>query len=130
MRHAEKFRIDERGAVLPLVLAVTLVAFLLIAAGALHAVNHRKNQFLEWEMLRAQYAAESGIAVVQNRLLENREWNGAMTMTWDGIRVRTVVEKRDSRGLHLRSVGQNSVVKQTIRVVLDPETLEVIRWER
>lgn len=129
MRHAG-FRMDERGAALPLVLAVTLVAFLLIAAGALHAVNHRRHQFLEWEMLRAQYAAESGIAVVQARLREEPEWTGTMTMTWDGIRVRTVVEGRTPDGIRLRSVGRNSGVKQTIRVELDPETLAVKRWER
>ncbi|MEW9033602.1 MAG: hypothetical protein AB2404_12910 [Planifilum fimeticola] len=121
---------DERGAALPLVLAVTLLVFLLIAAGALHAVNHRRHQFLDWEMLRAQYAAEAGIAVVQERLMEDPEWTGAMTMTWDGIRVRTVVEERASDGIRLRSVGRTSVVKQTIRVELDPETLAVKRWER
>jgi hypothetical protein len=129
MRHGG-FRMDERGAALPLVLAVTLLVFLLIAAGALHAVNHRRHQFLDWEMLRAQYAAEAGIAVVQERLMEDPEWTGAMTMTWDGIRVRTVVEERASDGIRLRSVGRTSVVKQTIRVELDPETLAVKRWER
>jgi Tfp pilus assembly protein PilX len=129
MRHAGS-RLDERGAALPLVLAVTLLVFLLIAAGALHAVNHRRHQLLDWEMLRAQYAAEAGIAVVQARLREDPEWTGAMTMTWDGIRVRTVVEGRTSDGIRLRSVGRTSGVKQTIRVALDPETLAVKRWER
>jgi Tfp pilus assembly protein PilX len=129
MRHAGS-RLDERGAALPLVLAVTLLVFLLIAAGALHAVNHRRHQLLDWEMLRAQYAAEAGIAVVQARLREDPEWTGAMSMTWDGIRVRTVVEGRTSDGILLRSVGRTSGVKQTIRVALDPETLAVKRWER
>ncbi|MGB0089828.1 hypothetical protein SAMN04488025_10258 [Planifilum fulgidum] len=129
MRHAGS-RLDERGAALPLVLAVTLLVFLLIAAGALHAVNHRRHQLLDWEMLRAQYAAEAGIAVVQARLREDPEWTGAMSMTWDGIRVRTVVEGRTSDGIRLRSVGRTPGVKQTIRVALDPETLAVKRWER
>lgn len=130
MRHAGGFRKDERGAALPLVLAVTMMIFLLIAAGALHTVNNRRHQFLEWEMLRAQYAAESGIAVVQERLRKRPDWRGTMTMTWDGITVRTVVEDRESGGIRLRSVGRRSGVKQTIRVILDPETLEVKRWER
>ncbi len=129
MRHAGS-RLDERGAALPLVLAVTLLVFLLIAAGALHAVNHRRHQLLDWEMLRAQYAAEAGIAVVQARLREDPDWTGAMSMTWDVIRVRTVVEGRTSDGIRLRSVGRTSGVKQTIRVALDPETLAVKRWER
>lgn len=130
MKKAGEIRKDERGAALPLVLAVAALVFLLVAAGALHTVNHRYHQRLEWEMIRAQYAAESGIAVVQERLKEHPEWTGTMTMTWDGIRVRTVVEDRGSEGIRLRSVGRNSAVKQTIRVVLDPETLEVKRWER
>lgn len=124
------FRKDERGAALPLVLAVSTMIFLLIAAGALHTVNNRRHQSLEWEMLRAQYAAESGIAVVQERLRKRPGWRGAMTMTWDGITVRTVVEGQGSDGLRLRSVGRKSSVKQTIRVILDPETLAVKRWER
>src|SRR5690606_25435421 len=97
---------------------------------ALPIFNHRRHQLLDWEMLRAQYAAEAGIAVVQARLREDPEWTGAMSMTWDGIRVRTVVEGRTSDGIRLRSVGRTSGVKQTIRVALDPETLAVKRWER
>lgn len=130
MRRNRGFWKGERGAALPIVLAVTAMVFLLIAAGALHTVNHRRHQFLEWEMLRAQYAAESGIAMAQQRLRERPDWNGTVTMTWDGITVRTVVEERKSDRIRLRSVGRNAGVRQTIRVTLDPDSLEVRRWER
>lgn len=121
---------DDRGVALPLVLAVSLMVFMLIATGWIHFVNNRQNHRLEWEALRAQYAAESGIAMVQQRLRERPGWRGAMTMTWDGVEVRTVVEGHGPDGIRLRSVGRVSGVKQTIRVEMDPATLKVRRWER
>lgn len=122
---------DERGMALPLVTAISLIVFLFLFTSLAHTVYSGESTALEWEMMRAQYAAESGIARIQERLRERSGWRGTLQTKVNGAKVITAIEGEDRRGIRVVSIGMmDRGVKQTIRVVLDPITYEMKEWAR
>ncbi len=122
---------DEKGMALPLVTAISIVIFLFLFTTLSHTVYSRESASIEWDMMRAQYAAESGIAALQHRLRVQPDWRGTVQITINDAKVVTKTEGNDHKGIHVTSIGfMDRGVKQSVRVVLDPVTYEIREWSR
>ncbi|MDR6224937.1 hypothetical protein [Desmospora profundinema] len=119
---------DERGIALPLVLGVMVLVFLLVTATLSQSLQARHSTVTDWQMLRAQYAAESGIARMQEKICQQEQF-GTITTQLNGMEVVTQSVIRGGEGVII-STAEGQGVKQTIRVWLDRKTCTVIRWER
>ncbi|PTM59349.1 hypothetical protein [Desmospora activa] len=119
---------DERGMALPLVLGVTVLVFLLVTAVLSQSMQARHSHVTDWRIIRAQYAAESGIALMQAQACEEESFS-AITTQENGMAV-TTQSQRESGEIVITSVAEGQGVKQTVRVRLDMETCQVVRWER
>ncbi|MBA4493273.1 hypothetical protein ACFO25_06635 [Paenactinomyces guangxiensis] len=124
-------RRDERGMALPVVVAVLTILFILVSFLVSQSVYSRQAQNLYWERMRAQYAAESGIALIQQRL--EREPNRIKSDVFqiNGLKVTTEILKPENSYIQVRATASGRFgVKQTIQAEIDPHTLAVIRWIR
>lgn len=122
---------DEQGMALPIVIAVSTILSILLTLLVSQAVRHQQTENLFWERMRAQYAAESGIADMQYRLEHGQDRMDTMVIRLDDIEVQTQILNKDADKIHLQSTASSRYgVKQTIQVYLAPKTLEVIRWFR
>lgn len=116
---------QERGFALPIVVAVMMilvfVSFFLLS----QLVRHRQTTHLINETITAQYVAESGIALMQQRLKRYPELDQDFFYQWKQFYVRIKLMKRDQMiELESQAVGKNGV-RQTVRVKLDPHTLAI-----
>lgn len=126
-----RWRLNEKGMALPLVTAISIVLFLFLFTTLAHTVYSRESASLEWEMARAQYAAESGIAILQHRLRVQPDWRGTLQVTINDSNVVTKIEGNDYQGIHVTSIGfMDRGVKQTVHVILDPTTYKIREWSR
>ncbi|QKG84845.1 hypothetical protein GXN76_10440 [Kroppenstedtia pulmonis] len=121
---------DQRGLVLPMVLAVMILVFMLVTAAVSQAVSHRQAASGEWEMIQAQYAAESGIARMQQKLRSDPGWSGTLVTRINGMKASTTIVKKRSRMIQIRSVAKGKRVRQTVTVELDSQTLQIEKWTR
>lgn len=121
---------DQRGLVLPMVLAVMILVFMLITAAVSQAVSHRQAASGEWEMIQAQYAAESGIARMQQKLRRDPGWSGTLVTRINGMKASTAIIKKQNPLIQIRSVAKGERVRQTVTVELDSETFEIKTWTR
>lgn len=122
---------DEKGMALPLVTAISIVIFLFLFTTLSHTVYSRESASIEWDMMRAQYAAESGIASLQHRLRVHPDWRGTVQITINNTKVVAKIEGDDHKGIHVTSIGFiDRGIKQSVRVVLDPVTFEIREWSR
>lgn len=119
---------DERGMALPLVLGVTVLVFILVTAVLSQSLQARHSHVTDWRMIRAQYAAESGIAAMQ---VESCEEGGStvMTMQLNGMEVHTRSRSEGGEAV-ITSTAEGQGVRQTVQVRVDPETCRVTQWER
>jgi hypothetical protein len=120
----------EQGFALPLVMAVSVILFL---AGTLliHQVqSSRLAEQLYGEQLRVQYAAEGGIAMMQQQLHDTAS-PSTIQLQIDGIKVRTEVITKDANYIHVRSTAKARWgVQQTIQVQLAVQDLAIVHWFR
>lgn len=121
---------DEQGMVLPLVSAMSIIIFILVSLLIAESLRSRQTENLYWEKLRTQYAAESGITLMQQRLSQ-REQSGEHQYEIDGMKVFVKVVARDPNKIHLQATALGSLgVKQTVQVYLSPQTLAIQQWFR
>ncbi|OYD07746.1 hypothetical protein [Paludifilum halophilum] len=102
-----------------MVLAVMILVFLLVTVAVSQSVRTHHAAMGEWEMIRAQYAAESGIARVQQKLHSDPSWSGRLTTRMNGMKATTTIVERHDGNIRLRSVAEGKRVKQTVRVELE-----------
>ncbi|GGA31542.1 hypothetical protein GCM10007416_00070 [Kroppenstedtia guangzhouensis] len=120
---------DERGIALPFVLAVTLLAFLLMTATLTSYTHSLKGAQMELNRLRAQYAAESGIARMQQKVCTDPAWHHPLSTPMNGMKTATRVEGTGGGIVRIRSVAKGEGVRQTITVEMDRKSCQVVRWE-
>ncbi|SEN06545.1 hypothetical protein [Lihuaxuella thermophila] len=122
---------DERGIALPMVMAVSVILFILITLFVSQTVRGMHTGRLYGERMRVQYAAESGIAWMQHKLRYQPDHRDTGLVRVDDVKVHARVLGKDSSEIYIESTAYGRFgVKQTIRVWLDPETLAVTRWVR
>ncbi|MFC4076621.1 hypothetical protein [Salinithrix halophila] len=121
---------DQRGIALPFVLAVSVLLFILLTAALSQLFRSGHTVSAEWKTLRAQYAAESGLARIQNHLCTSRKNITPITTRINGIQAKTQVEGRARNAIRLVSVARGRGIKQTIRVEVDRETCQIREWSR
>ncbi|TCS94703.1 hypothetical protein [Hazenella coriacea] len=122
---------DEEGMVLPIVSAVSIIIFILVSLLIAESIRSRQTENLYWEKLRVQYAAESGIALMQQRLSKSQDRSSEVEYQVDGLKVHVKVKARDSDQIHLQATAFGSLgVKQTVQVYLSPRTLAIQKWFR
>ncbi|MFD1426790.1 Tfp pilus assembly protein PilX [Kroppenstedtia sanguinis] len=119
---------DERGIALPFVLAVTVLAFLLTTAALTSYTYSFKGIQMEMKRVRAQYAAESGIARMQQKVCDDPAWNQSLSTPMNGMKTETRIEGTGGNRVRIHSVAKGKKVRQTIRVEVEPKTCEVLRW--
>jgi Tfp pilus assembly protein PilX len=119
---------DERGFALPLVLGVMILVFLLVTALLSQSLQARHSTMTDWQMLRAQYAAESGVARMQETLCQQERLQ-PLTTRMNGMEVNTNGVVRNGVAV-ISSTASGRGVKQSVRVWVDQRTCTVIRWER
>lgn len=120
---------DERGIALPFVLAVTVLAFLLTTAALSGYSRSLQSAEMEEKRMQAQYAAESGVARMQQKRCEDSGWQRPLSTRMNGVQTETRVEERGGGKVRIRSVARGEEVKQTVTVEMDPKTCKVIHWE-
>jgi type II secretory pathway pseudopilin PulG len=121
-------RVTERGFALPIVVAVLMILVFMSFFLLSQLVRHRQTTQLTSELLTAQYAAESGIAFMQQRLQQQPELQQDHLYHWGDYYVTTRLTARGEYiELESRAVGKRGV-RQTIRVKLDPKTLAIREW--
>ncbi|SFJ07127.1 hypothetical protein [Thermoflavimicrobium dichotomicum] len=122
----------ERGIALPTVLAISFLLFVLFTAMIGQIVRSQQAHRLYVEAVRAQYAAESGIAWRQLRLSKKNNDIHMEEREIDRIRVLTQVKRVNQ--LNQWQISATAFarygVSQTITVYLDENTLEILRWVR
>jgi hypothetical protein len=124
-------RSRQSGFALPMVLAVTMMLFLLLTAAVSSLADNRDDTMWQWEMTQAQYAAETGIACVQSMLAEHRTVQGTLSFIWDGTKVRVRSQPGPSGYWNVTAVGERrSGIVQTVRAVLEPRRWTIVRWGR
>jgi hypothetical protein len=121
---------EERGFALPIVMMASVLLFL---AGTLLIYQIKSSRFSEQlyeEQVRAQYAAESGIAMMQQQWDENTSLS-AIQFQIDGINVKTEVVTKDETVIQVRSVANARWgVQQTIQVKFAVEDGTIVQWFR
>lgn len=118
----------ENGFALPMVVFVLMIAVFICFFLVSQFVRHRQSAMLTAEMLHAQYAAESGIALMQHQLRQNPNNNQPISFQQRSLFVFTkVVHHGPSIEIVSKSVGRYGV-RQTIRVTIDPKTLAIREW--
>jgi Tfp pilus assembly protein PilX len=125
-------RKNEQGMILPIVLAVSILLFILFTSFLSQMARSHQVKKLYIESSRAQYAAESGIAWRQAQLARNsQDLKVAYTKT-DDIRVKTEVTYLEN--VHSFQVKATAFarygVNQTVIALLEPDTLEILRVMR
>lgn len=118
----------ERGFALPIVVAIFMLlvvtSFFLLSA----LVRHHQINRLQSETLQAQYAAESGIALMQQRLKKYPTQQQPLYYQWDDYYVTTKLVKSDTQiEIQSQALGKRGI-RQTIFVKLDPTTLAIREW--
>lgn len=120
---------DERGIALPFVLAVTVLAFLLTTAALSGYSRSLQSVEMEEKRMRAQYAAESGIARMQQKRCENPGWQRSLSTPMNGVQTETRVEERRGGRVRIHSVAKGEEVQQSVTVEMDSKTCKVLHWD-
>ncbi|MFD1436015.1 hypothetical protein ACFQ5F_14030 [Kroppenstedtia eburnea] len=120
---------NERGIALPFVLAVTVLAFLLTTAALAGYSHSLQGAQMEQKRVRAQYAAESGIARMQQKVCDDPAWNQSLSTPMNGMKTETRIEGTSGGRVRIHSVAEGEGVRQTIRVEVDRKSCQVVRWE-
>ncbi|PTX65027.1 hypothetical protein C8P63_101251 [Melghirimyces profundicolus] len=126
---AKAVALDESGLALPLALAVTVLAFLLATAALSAYSRFLETAELDWKETRAEYAAESGVARMRQKVCRDLTWRRPLATPMNGIQTRTTVETTGKGTLEIRSVARGEGVKQTITAEVDSATCSILRWE-
>ncbi|SMO49327.1 hypothetical protein [Melghirimyces algeriensis] len=119
---------DERGIALPFVLGVTVLAFLLITAALSIFSRSLHGERLDWKLAQAQYAAESGIARMQQKVCTDPSWRRPLSTPMNGIQTHTAVQKIENDTLEIRSIARGDGVKQTITAEVNLPDCTIVRW--
>jgi Tfp pilus assembly protein PilV len=120
----------QQGVALPLTLMVSMLMIVLLTVLLSQVVNNRHSSMAELQMAKAQYAAESGIARMQQHLQAEPNRRKPLRTAINGMEAITTVIEEDDRGIDLRSVAKGKGVQQTIHVTLDPDTMNIRQWKR
>ncbi|MDN4594886.1 hypothetical protein [Polycladomyces subterraneus] len=129
--HLQTGRSRHNGFALPMVLAVTMMLFLLLTAAVSSFADNRDDTMWQWEMTQAQYAAETGITRIQLMLAERRTVRGTLSFTWDGTKVRVRAQPGPTGYWNVTAVGERRYgIVQTVRAVLENRRWTIVRWER
>ncbi|SDB95598.1 hypothetical protein SAMN04488112_10198 [Melghirimyces thermohalophilus] len=120
---------DERGMALPFALAVTVLAFLLTSTALSSYSRSLQAANTDWARIQAQYAAESGLARMRQRVCADPNGDRPLSTPLNGFHTRSTVEKTEDGIFRIRSVAQKENVKQSIAAELDPRTCTIRRWE-
>lgn len=125
----------ERGIVLPVVLLAITFLYTLLMLFISQVAHAKETHLLYREKVISKYAAESGIAVLQQQLRLG-EWKREQTSREELIRVndRQVVMEMVKNGqehIHVKATawGKHGVT-QTAEAYLDPDTLAIREWIR
>ncbi|SDW08991.1 hypothetical protein SAMN05444487_101274 [Marininema mesophilum] len=121
---------NERGLALPMVLAVTILLFLILTAVLTQLVREGHARTAEWKMIRAQYAAESGIARMQSRLCVVKRPKKLLTTQMNGLRTETKIDRYEKNAVHVISIAHGKGVKQTIKAKLARDNCTIQKWGR
>ncbi|WP_140413602.1 hypothetical protein [Marininema halotolerans] len=122
---------NEKGLALPIVLAVSILLFFIITAVLTQLVRAGHGSAAEWKMIRAQYAAESGIARMQYQLCGgSRSKNDSLITQMNGFQSQTWSEAHHGNQIQIVSVAKGQGVKQTIRVLVAKDTCIIQKWSR
>jgi hypothetical protein len=117
--------------VLPIVLACSTILTILMTMLISHLSRGWQIEKLHLEALRAQYAAESGIALIQNQLKKNIHEKGKKTFSIQGMRVEGEYFYTKGDVIQIRSTAFAKYdVRQTIEVHVSKETMEILQWIR
>jgi type II secretory pathway component PulK len=123
-------RNHEQGFALPMVMAVSVLLFLVGTLLIYQIKASRLSEQLYGEQLRGQYAAEGGIAMMQQQLHESAS-PAVIQLQIDGIEVKTEVITKDTSYIHVRSTAKARWgVQQTIQVQLAVKDLAIVHWFR
>lgn len=118
----------ENGFALPIVVFILMIVVFLCFFLISQLVRHKQSTLLYSETLEAQYAAESGIAFMQQQLKHNPNNDQDLFFQWSDFFVSTkVVDRQPLIEIEAKSIGRYGV-RQTIRVKVDPKTLAVCEW--
>ncbi|MBA4603459.1 hypothetical protein [Thermoactinomyces mirandus] len=125
----------EHGVVLPVVLLAITFLYTLMTLFILQISHAKEIHLLYGEKVACKYAAESGIAVLQQQLRLGK-WKPEETSREQLIRVggrQVVMEmiKNNSKQIHIRATawGKHGVI-QTAEACLDPGTFAIRKWIR
>jgi ferritin-like metal-binding protein YciE len=105
-----------------------ILVFLLVTALLSQSLQTRHSTMTDWQMLRAQYAAESGIARMQEKICQQGR-SQPLTTRMNGMEVTTRSDIRNGVGV-ISSTANGQGVKQSVRVWVNTDTCAVIQWER
>ena len=117
---------DERGIALPIVIALSTIMFLIATVTISHSLRSRQVGNLHWEMIQANYAAESGIAQTQAKLKSGSRHLSVLTMRINQFIVRIEIQKSPLQ-VTATAFGRFGV-KHTNTAQLSPTTYKVVRW--
>lgn len=119
---------NEKGFTLPIVVFVLMIAVFLCFFLISQSVRYKQTALLYSEMLEAQYAAESGIAYMQQQLKKNPTDDRDIFFQRAHFFVSTkVMDRKGIIEIESTSIGRYGV-RQTLRVKVDPKTLAVLEW--
>jgi hypothetical protein len=108
-----------------------MISMLLFLASTLVIYQVKSSQLSEQyyeEQVRAQYAAEGGIAMMQQQWHESSS-PAVLQCQIDDINVKTEVVTQDAMYIQIRSTANARWgVQQTVQVQLAVEDLSIVRW--
>jgi len=118
----------EQGFVLPIVVFVLVICVFLCFFLISQLVRHHQFGLLYAKVMEAQYAAESGIALMQQRLKKSpQQIEDLYFYQNDCLVTAKVTESEPFIVIEAVSMGRYGV-KQTVRAKVDPKTLAIAEW--
>lgn len=118
----------EQGFVLPVVVFVLMIIVFLCFFLISQLVRHQQFVLLYLKVIEAQYAAESGIALMQQQLKNNPQNQEDLYFEQNGFLVSTkIIASHPFLEIESISLGRYGV-KQTVHAKVDPKTLMVTEW--
>ena len=118
----------ERGFVLPMVVFVLMICVFLCFFLISQLVRHHQFGLLYAKVIEAQYAAESGIALMQQELKNSPQHKEDLYFHQNGCFVTAkIIESEPFIVIEATSMGRYGV-NQTIRAKIDPKTLTIAEW--
>lgn len=121
---------DENGFVFPLTVVISSVLCFLMLVVVSQLTRSGHLQRLNWETVRTEYAAESGLVkwLAGAKGKSDRVNGRVMNMNGIQIQIRVSPEAKGNRwNIHATAYGRFGV-NQSVSVLVDPQTWRTLAW--